>query len=112
MDDELRQQFQALSALIKSVDLKTGALSTQIESVDRKTEVLSTLIEGVKESLEREIGTVRETVLRMATRLDKIAAGAHYVTRLVEWSESQDAFQLDILHRVQALESHQDKKQG
>jgi hypothetical protein len=48
----------------------------------------------------------------MATRLDKIAAGAHYVTRLVEWSESQDAFQLDILHRVQALESHQDKKQG
>jgi ABC-type transporter Mla subunit MlaD len=126
MDDELRQQFQALSALIKSVDLKTDALSTQIESVDRKTEALSTLvesldrktealstlIESVKESLEREIGTVRETVLRMATRLDKIAAGAHYVTRLVEWSESQDAYQLDILHRVQALESRQDKKQG
>src|ERR1017187_2079495 len=126
MDDELRQQFQALSALIKSVDLKTDALLTQIESVDRKTEALSTLvesldrktealstlIESVKESLEREIGTVRETVLRMATRLDKIAAGAHYVTRLVEWSESQDAYQLDILHRVQALESRQDKKQG
>lgn len=141
MDDELRQQLQAISALvvgvkeslegrlaslegrIESQDRKIEALSTQIvgvkESLDRKTDALATktdalsvLIEGVKDSLEREIGNVRDTVLRMATRLDKIAAGAHYVTRLVEWSESQDAFQLDILHRVQALESRRDKKQG
>jgi hypothetical protein len=63
MDDELRQQFQALS----------------------------TLIEGVKESLEREfrheIGRLNERIDRMDARLDKIAAGAHYVTRLAEWSE-------------------------
>ena len=48
MDDELRQQFQALAMLI----------------------------EGVKESLEREIGTVKERIDRMDTRLGKIAAGA------------------------------------
>jgi len=84
MDDELRQQFQALS----------------------------TLVESVKESLEREIGELRQSVQRMETRLDKIAAGAHYVTRLVEWSEAQDAFQRDLLRRVQVLESRLDKMQG
>ena len=123
MDDELRQQLQALSALvvgvkesldgkIESLDGKIESLDGKIESLDGRIESLDGKIESVKESLEREIGTVRETVQRMATRLDKIAAGAHYVTRLVEWSESQDAYQLDILHRVQALESRQDKKQG
>jgi len=81
MDDETRQQFQALTTLVVSV----------------------------KESLEREIGELRQSVQRMKTRLDKIAAGAHYVTRLVEWSEAQDAFQRDILHRVQTLESRLDK---
>jgi hypothetical protein len=35
----------------------------------------------------------------MEARLDKIAAGAHYVTRLVEWSEKQDKFQADALRR-------------
>jgi len=70
------------------------------------------LVESVKESLEREIGELRQSVQRMETRLDKIAAGAHYVTRLVEWSEAQDAFQRDLLRRVQVLESRLDKMQG
>jgi len=53
MDDELlRQQFQSLA----------------------------TLIEGVKESLEREIVTVKERIDRMDVRLGKIAAGALYRT--------------------------------
>jgi hypothetical protein len=47
----------------------------------------------------------------MDARLGKIAAGAHYVTRLAEWSEKQDVFQLDILHRVQALETRVNKLQ-
>lgn len=59
------------------------------------------LITDFKESLEREIGEVKDSGSRMEARLDKIAAGAHYVTRLVEWSEKQDAFQADILKRVQ-----------
>ena len=99
MDDELRQQFQALSTLVEGVK----------ESLERE-------IQGVKESLERDferqIGELRQSVQRMETRLDKIAAGAHYVTRLVEWSEAQDAFQRDLLHRVQVLESRLDKMQG
>ena len=40
---------------------------------------------------------------RMEARLDKIAAGSHYVTRLVEWSEKQDSFQADTLRRMNDL---------
>jgi exonuclease VII large subunit len=66
---------------------------------------LTMLIEGVKESLEREITNVGARVDRMSVRLDKIAAGAHYVTRLVEWSEKQDKLQEDMLNRVLSLEA-------
>ena len=90
-DQELREQFQAINQQFKS---------------------LATLVEGVKDSLEREITVVRERVDRMDARLDKIAAGAHYVTRLAEWSEVQDRFQLDLLHRVQVLEDRMNKFQG
>ncbi len=84
MDEEMKQQFQALSALV----------------------------EGVKESLEREIRSVGDRVDRMNTRLDKIAAGAHYVTRLVEWSEKQDNFQGDILRRVDELDQRVRRLEG
>ncbi len=84
MDEETKQQFQALSALV----------------------------EGVKESLEREIRSVGDRVDRMNTRLDKIAAGAHYVTRLVEWSEKQDNFQGDILRRVDELDQRVRRLEG
>jgi hypothetical protein len=74
------------------------------EELRQQFKVLSTLVENVKDSLEREIMQVKERLDRMETRFDKIAAGAHYVTRIVEWSEKQDHFQIDILRRVQALE--------
>ena len=73
---------------------------------------MTTLIVNVKESLEREIGGLGERMDRMDARLGKIAAGAHYVTRLVEWSEKRDAFQEDILQRVQKLETRLDKLEG
>ena len=69
---------------------------------------LSTLVEGVKESLERELVGVRERIHRVDSRVDKIAAGAHYVPRLVEWSEIQDL----ILWRTQGLETRMQKMQG
>ena len=72
--------------------------------IDEQGARLTTLIQEVKESLEREIGEIRDTLSRISARLDKIAAGAHYVTRLVEWSEKQDLFQTDLLQRVQTLE--------
>jgi septal ring factor EnvC (AmiA/AmiB activator) len=81
-DDELRQQFRELS----------------------------TLMDHVKESLEREIQGVGDRVDRMSARLDKIAAGSHYVSRLVEWSEKQDRFQEDILRRVAALEARMEER--
>ena len=97
-DAELRQQFQLIQQ--------------QFESVQQQFRSLFGLVEGVKDSLEREITQVRDRVDRMDSRLDKIAAGTHYVTRLVEWSETQDKFQADILHRVQVLESKVNKLQG
>jgi hypothetical protein len=75
-DDELKQQFRELS----------------------------TLVENGKESLERVIKGVGDRMDRMSARLDKIAAGSHYITRLVEWSEKQASFQEDILRRIAALE--------
>jgi len=72
---------------------------------------LSTLVEHAKESLEREIQGVGDRVDRMSARVDKIAAGSHYVTRLVEWSEKQDRFQEDILKRVAALEARLEKRE-
>jgi len=76
----------------------------------QQSHALSTLIENVKESLERDIQSVGDRVDRMSARLDKIAAGSHYVTRLVEWSEKQDRFQEDILKRVAALEARIDNR--
>jgi hypothetical protein len=75
MDDELKQQLAAIV----------------------------TLIENVKESLEHEIGTLRQSIERMDARLAKIGAGAHYVSRLVEWSEKQDQFQADTLRQIHEL---------
>ena len=102
MDQETREQFQAIH---QQFELVTRQFSEKFES-------MTTLIVNVKESLEREIGGVGERVGRMSTRLDKIAAGAQYVTRLVEWSDKQDKFQDDILQRVQKLEFRLDKLEG
>ena len=37
---------------------------------------------SIADSVIREVGEVKEGLLRMNTRLDKIAAGSHYVSRL------------------------------
>jgi uncharacterized protein Yka (UPF0111/DUF47 family) len=110
-DSELRQQFQSIDRQFESIDRQFQAINQQFQS-------MTTLIVNVKESLEREIGGVRadvgslgERIDRMDVRLGKIAAGSGYVTRLVEWSEKQDRFQLDILERVQKLETRLDKIQ-
>ena len=87
MDAETREGFEQVKAMIAN---------------------LTDLVQNVSESLSREIGDVKERVDRMSVRLDKIAAGAHYVTRLVEWSEKQDKFQEDILRRVQVIEHRLD----
>jgi chromosome segregation ATPase len=131
MDDETRQYFQALSAQISdlkdSQDRRFEEQDRKIEALDRKFEAfresvnqkiealnaridsLSTLLGNVKEALEREIGMVGGTVERMEAWINKITAGAHFVSKLWDWSEKQDVFQADILKRVQSLESPIDK---
>lgn len=47
------------------------------EELKQQFHALSTLVENVKESLEREIKSVGDRVDRMSARLDKIAVGSH-----------------------------------
>jgi Skp family chaperone for outer membrane proteins len=68
--------------------------------------------EDMFRSLEREVHQVKDSVDRMEARLDKIAAGAHYVTRLVEWSEKQDKFQSDAQRRFAELDERLRKLEG
>lgn len=74
MDNELREYLEGMKAELRD----------EIRAFEKRTVAL--VIE-VKESLEREVRDVSAKVDRMGARLDKIGAGAHYVTRLVEWSE-------------------------
>jgi hypothetical protein len=104
-DDELRQKLDAITARI---DQNSRELSLMVE---RNSRELSLLVETVKESLEREIARLREGIDHMDTRLIKITAGAHYVSRLVEWSDKQDVTQADLLKRVQRLEQRLDELQ-
>jgi len=78
---------------------------TLIETMNAKFESLTMLIVSVKESLEREIQNLSKRVDRMEIRLKRIEAGAHYVTRLVEWSAKQDDITNEIVARVEKLES-------
>ena len=48
------------------------------------------LCDSVKNEMKEGFHRVDARMERMEARLDKIAAGAHYVTRLVEWSEKQE----------------------
>lgn len=66
---------------------------------------LAHLFDTVAVSLGHEIGDVKAIVERFSARLDKIAAGTHYVARLADWSEKQDKFQAEILDRVRSLEA-------
>jgi len=63
------------------------------------------LFRSLEREMREEFTDLRATLDRMGARLDKIAAGAHYVTRLVEWSEKQDQFQLDTLKRLTELDA-------
>jgi hypothetical protein len=82
----------------------------QFENLTERFENLTKLMYEPHGSVIREVSEVKEIVDRMAVRLDKIAAGSHYVSKLAVWSDKQDAFQLDILHRVQAIERKHDIK--
>jgi uncharacterized coiled-coil protein SlyX len=92
-------------------------------SIARQVELYQSTFDSLKSEMHQEIGAVKEQMKegfdrldarmsRMEARLDKIAAGAHYVTRLVEWSEKQDAFQADTLHRLNDLADRVKRLEG
>jgi septal ring factor EnvC (AmiA/AmiB activator) len=96
VDDELRHYLEGIER----------RLTEKIETSEKRTVAL---VVEVKESIECEIRDVSAKVDRMGARLDKIGAGAHYVTSLVEWSEKQDKFQEDFLERLLKLEGRVEK---
>src|SRR5260370_13190051 len=71
----------------------------------QETKLVEDLFRSLEREMRQEFTDLRATLDRMGARLDKIAAGAHYVTRLVEWSEKQDQFQLDTLKRLTELDA-------
>jgi hypothetical protein len=96
MDAETKQQFENLTALVNDMRGQNQSLAA--------------LVHDTHDSVVREVGEVKEMLDRMNVRLDKIAAGSHYVSKLAVWSDKQDEFQLDILRRVQAIERRLDIK--
>jgi hypothetical protein len=54
----------------------------QFENLTERFENLTKLMYELHGSVIREVGEVKEIVARMSVRLDKIAAGTHYVSKL------------------------------
>jgi chromosome segregation ATPase len=104
----LETRISGLETQISEMANEISATKVELASTKRDFEDLKLLTTNIADSVIREVGEVKETIARVSTRLDKIAAGAQYVTRLVHWSEKQDEFQLDILRRVQAIERRLD----
>ena len=102
--DKLEGRFDNLESRFDKLESRFDKLESRFDNLESRFDNLHTLITGLMDSFNREIGGVKDQLARMETRLDKISAGSHYVSRLVEWSEKQDQFQIDILRRVQALE--------
>jgi hypothetical protein len=75
-------------------------------------EFFVSLFDSLKSEMKEGFDRLDARMSRMETRLDKIAAGAHYVSRLVEWSEKQDAFQSDTLRRLNDLADRVKRLEG
>jgi chromosome segregation ATPase len=106
----LKTDVTALKADVAALTGEVAELRGEVGEIKRnfatkhELEALKVLMTSVFDSVIREVGELKEIVSRMSVRLDKIAAGSHYVARLVAWSEKQDKFQEDILRRVQVIE--------
>lgn len=89
MDDETRQQFQALSALVESV----------------------------KDSLEREMASGFSQVNQRLDRIDatltnharQIAAGTRSIAGFTEWAGKADADYIRLLAEVEGLKTRVEK---
>jgi hypothetical protein len=80
-------------------------LRRRLDDISRRPDAA----EGRLLGIENRLTTLER---RVDALLDKVAAGSHYVTRLVEWSEKQDRFQEDILKRVAALEARVEREKA
>lgn len=67
---------------------------------------------GLAGRMQVQFAEVHTGLDRITVRLDRIAAGAHYVTRLVEWSEKTDQFQMDTLKRLNEMDNRLRKLEG
>jgi len=78
-----------------------------------------TLLEHVADSLKNEMGEFKNEMVgfknemierfdRLGTRMDRIGGlvngGARAITRMIEWSERTDQFQIDTMRRLNDLD--------
>ena len=84
-------------------------LTAQFANVDAKFTNVEHLIENTKESLEREVGQVRDLMTDIQRCLDRqaglIQTGARHTTRMITWSEQVDRNLEDLKMRLQILEN-------
>jgi hypothetical protein len=77
--------------------------------MDGKVAATAKLVEDTSASLQREIGTLQDSLQGIQRRLDRqaglIQTGARQITRTIEWSEKVDVALEDLLQRVQRLEN-------
>ena len=96
MDDETRQQFQALSALVESVK----------DSLERE-------IDGVRQTLKDGFAHVNQRLDRIDATLTnharQIAAGTRSIAGFTEWAGKADADYIRLLAEVEGLKTRVEK---
>ena len=97
-----QEDMKFIEGLFRSLE---SEMNQKFGAMDRK-------IDDLRQDMRQEFVEVRSRIDRMDARLDKIAAGAHYVSRLVEWSEKQDKFQLETLQRLTEMDARLRKLEG
>jgi hypothetical protein len=84
-------------------------LDNKFAVMDGKVAATAKLVEDTSASLQREIGTLQDSLQGIQRRLDRqaglIQTGARQITRTIEWSEKVDVALEDLLQRVQRLEN-------
>lgn len=110
MDVELKQyldsRFAAIDSRFAAMETRFGAVEAELRAAEAR---LNLLITEVSQSHSRELAEIRQTLSQLNSRVDRMSAGSHYVSRLTEWADKQERFGEDILTRIQLLERKVDK---
>ncbi len=106
--DTIDQRFDTIDQRFETIDQRFETIDQQFENVKTRIGNLNSLLEATKDSLENEVGEVRDTLKDLQRRLNRqaglIQTGSRHTTRMIDWSERVDVALEELKARVQALE--------